>query len=213
MLEPPGPLRPRRLGQRRGGLRHRPWFRRSRLRILPGGRRRWTPRRPAPQSGRSRLLPRGVRSLSGSDPSPAGGITRVLHGETGPTLRGSLCLPLRTLPRGALGHPRAIPPTGGAVDADSDVCYAKGPARCYPGTHFPFSCRVVFSPSPLAVFDVRLCLFRSSSPGPLGNRCSYEGRGASGSSSGGKRAYLPTPRSYCRCGVLKWRTSAFVVST
>ena len=172
------------------------------------------PRRPAPRSGRSRLLPRGVRSLSGSDPSPAGGIARVLYGETGPTLRGSLCLPLRTSPRGGAGTPSSNTVNWRCSRCRQRCLLCKGTYSVLPRYAFPFlvSC-CFFSEPPLRRLTYVFACFRSSRPGPLGNRCSYEGRGASGSSSGGKRACLPTPRSSCRCGVLKWRTSAFAVST
>ena len=90
----------------------------------------------------------------------------------------------------------------------------KGTYPVLPRYALPFLVsRCFFSEPPLRCLTYAFACFRSSRPGPLGNRCSYEGRGASGSSSGGKRACLPTPRSSCRGGVLKWRTSAFAVST
>ena len=45
---------------------------------------------------------------------------------------------------GALGHLRAIPPSGGAVTVDSAVCHGRRSAWGCPGTCLLFSCDVVF---------------------------------------------------------------------
>ena len=54
---------------------------------------------------------------------------------------------------GSLGHLRAVPPSGGAVAADSAVRRGRRSARRCPGTRLLFSCGVVFFPSFLAVLD------------------------------------------------------------
>ena len=105
---------------------------------------------------------------------------------------------VRLVVEGDTPETRAVSPVGSAEEVE----------QATPGTAQPSPP----PPPPRRLTYVFAC-FRSSRPGPLGNRCSYEGRGTSGGSSGGKRACLPTPRSSCRCGVLKWRTSAFAVST
>jgi len=54
---------------------------------------------------------------------------------------------------------------------------------------------------------------RSSRPDLLGSRSSSAGRGMSGTSFSGRRAFLQAPTSSYRHGARRWRTSAFVVPT
>ena len=68
--------------------------------------------------------------------------------------------------QGALELPRAIPPTGGAVAADSAVRCGREPAWCHPGTCFPLLCRAVFLPSSLAVLDVCFAYLGARGPVP-----------------------------------------------
>ena len=61
--------------------------------------------------------------------------------------------------------------------------------------------------------QLMFCLSRSSRPDLSGSRCSFGGRGASGTSSVGRGSCLPTPTSFCRHGAWRRRISVFAVTT
>ena len=83
----------------------------SRVREVVGAEETDVVEQPAP------LLDEGSSALMRVRPKPRG-----YCGRAGTTLWGSLCSPLRTRPRGALGLLRAISPAGRAVAAYSVIC-------------------------------------------------------------------------------------------
>ena len=171
------------------------------------------PGRPSPWNSRLRLRAREVRPSCECGLSRTGGITRASGGGAETTPRGSPSLHLRTRPRGVAGTPSSS--TAAWRNGRCGQRCPSWPMTC-PGSRryvSPFS-RVTSSFSGfIRSAQLVFCLSRSSRPGPSGSRCSFGGRGASGTSSVGRGSCSPTPTSLCRRGAWRRRISIFAVIT